>query len=152
MNHKKIMLCILAVLLALTAVLAVIWLTSRDSVPEGAVAVDAQGKRMYLQKNALEKERVTGTLMNGKGKETAVDAMGAQLSDVLVSLGIDLADVSAVRVTAQDAFSTEVAAEEIAEPGKVYLTVSADGITLVVFGDSNARRNVKHAAAIEVLF
>ena len=34
-------------------------------------------------------------------------------------------------------------AEELAAPGKVYLTVETDGtFRLVVFGDSNSKRNV----------
>lgn len=151
MNQKKLTLCILAVLLALTAVLAVLHLTTRDSIPEGAAAVDYQGKRLYFDKNALERERVTGTLVNGKGQEVSVDTMGTLLSAVLADCGIDPAAVSAVRVTAQDAFSAEITAEELNEPGKVFLTLGADGITLVVFGDSNAKRNVRNVARIEVI-
>lgn len=151
MNQKKVVYALLAVLLVLAAGLSVLHLTTRDAVPEGAVAVDYQGKRLFLTAEDVKKEPVTGTLVNGKGQEVAVDAMGAGLQQVLEALQIDISTVASVRVTAQDEFSAEVTASELLENGKVFLTFDGDSVTLVVFGDSNSKRNVRNVAHIEVI-
>ena len=70
---------------------------------------------------------------------------------MLSSVGIDPAEVAVLKVTAQDEFSAEISGEELLEKDKVYLISEDDGtVALVVFGDSNAKRNVKNVARIEV--
>ena len=70
------------------------------------------------------------------------------MCDLLSQTGIT--DYQKVLVVADDAYSAEVTAEEIAAPGQVYLMRQEDGIRLVVFGDSNSKRNVTNVVRLEV--
>ena len=56
-----------------------------------------------------------------------------------------------VTVTADDEYSAVVTAEELAAPDKVYLIAQEeDGVQLVVFGDSNSKRNVSNVVRVTV--
>lgn len=134
----------------LTALLAVWHLTTRDAVPEHAIRVTWAGKTTYLDAAKLTGEPVKGTLVNGKGKETAVDTTGLSLQAALAAAQVDTAAVESVTVTAQDAFSAELTGEEMREDGKAYLILENEEVTLVVFGDSNSKRNVRQVMQIDV--
>lgn len=137
-------------LLALTAALAVLHLTTREAVPENALRVTCGGKAVYLNAEELNEEEVRGILVNGKGKESSVEARGLSLSKVLEKAHVDVNTVASVIVTARDEFSAEVSGEEIRRTGRAYLISDETGITLVVFGDANAKRNVRQVERIDV--
>ena len=140
MKNKKLLLAI-AVLLTVTAVLAVIHLGNAPQVDEGDLLILQGTTQHYVTIDEQQLVPVTGTLVNGKGDQIPVDSMGLALADVLGLAGFEA--LSDVVVTARDEYSAEVTAEELAAPGKVYLTVETDGtFRLVVFGDSNSKRNV----------
>lgn len=149
MKRKKQYLVILA-LLVLTAVLAALHLTTRVSVPENAIRVTWNGKTTYLDVSDIGGEEVQGTLVNGKGKETAIDAQGMALSRALEKAYVDVSAVQSVTVTARDEFSAEVSGEELRQAGKAYLLCDEEGAMLVVFGDSNAKRKVHQVERIDV--
>lgn len=130
------------ILILVTAAVAVFYLTTRTAVPEGALRVefaDGQAKELSLEK--LKLVPVQGTVVNGKGEERTIGAQGILLSDVLREVGVT--DFSTVTVTADDEYSAQVTAEEIAEAGKVYLIRQEEGgMQLIVFGDENSKRKV----------
>lgn len=136
----------------LTAALAVLHLTTRESVPEGAVRLSFQGKTVYLTADEIEKSHISGTLVNGKGETVSVDAMGIALMDALDAQSVPVSEITRIKITAQDAFSAEVSGAELRENGKIYLTARDNSVTLVVFGDSNSKRNVRDVAVIDVFF
>lgn len=120
----------------MTAVLAVLHLTTRTPEIEGAVLVNGES----VQLTELELSRVTGTIVNGKGEEKQVDAQGILLSEICV-------EFSEATVTAADEYSA-VVDEQDSE--NAYLIVEEDGsLRLVVFGDENARRDVKNVSRID---
>lgn len=147
MNKKYIL---LLSLLVLTALLAGWYLTTRDTVPENSIRVTWAGKTTDLDVTNLTGEPVKGTLVSGKGKETAIDTTGLSLQAALAAARVDTAAVESVTVTAQDAFSAELSGEEMREEGKAYLILENGGATLVVFGDSNSKRNVRQVMQIDV--
>lgn len=90
---------------------------------------------------SLKLTAVRGTLVNGKGEERAVDAQGILLRDVLAHAGVTTQ--MEVTVIAEDEYSASVTEEEVGADDQVYLAVMDDGgVQLVVFGDSNSKRNV----------
>ena len=140
---------IVAVMVLVTAVVAVFYLNTRTAVPEGTLRIEHGGRTLELPLEELELTAVHGTVVNGRGEERTVDAQGILLSQVLQEAGIT--EFSEVTVTADDEYNAAVTAEEVAEPDKVYLIRQDDGgMQLIVFGDSNSKRNVSNAARLSV--
>lgn len=138
------------ILILVTAAVAVFYLTTRTAVPEGALRVefaDGQAKELSLEK--LKLVPVQGTVVNGKGEERTIGAQGILLSDILREVGVT--DFSTVTVTADDEYSAQVTAEEIAADGKVYLIRQEEGgMQLIVFGDENSKRKVSDVVRLLV--
>ena len=151
MKQKKLIIGILAILVLLTAVLALIHFNTRAQVPEGALMVNYQGKSAYIELNKLTMAEVSGTVVNGKGEEKQINEQGVGIADVLQAAGIDPAAVGGVTVTAADEFSAELSAEEVTDTGKAFLVEDGEGsVKLIVFGDSNAKRNVRDVVKLDV--
>ena len=141
MKSKKTVILILVVLLLLTAGFAVWHLNTRENVSEGSLLVRQNGKDRYVDPQAFFRTQVTGVIVNGKGEERSIDALGVALGEL--SDGV----YAAVTVTADDEYSAQVAAEE-AEGA--FLILNDDGsVQLVVFGDANSKRAVRNVIKIE---
>lgn len=150
-KSSKIIIVIIAVLLALTAVLAIVHSATRTEVPDGALLVSCGGENKYVDLNSLETVPVQGGIVNGKGEKSDIDTQGVPLADVIESAGFDPNGAAAVRVTADDEFSAELSGDELNEEGKAYLVGENDGsMRLVVFGDSNAKRNVRNVVSVDI--
>lgn len=142
MKKKNALLLIVLALILVTAVVAVLHLTNRDTVPEGAIALIRDGKTSYVEMEKLSLTDVTGQTVNGKGETKDIDAKGVLLSDVTGT------DLTVVTVTADDEYAAEVPAEDL---DRAYLILTEDGTArLIVFGDSNSKRDVKNVVKIEV--
>ena len=141
MKTKRTIYLILALLLVLVAVLAVVHLTTRETVPEGAILLRQNGRENYIVPEELFQTQVVGSIVNGKGEERSISARG-------IALG-ELADgtFDSVRVAAGDEYSAEVSADEIEN---AFLILNEDNsVQLVVFGDSNSKRAVRNVATVE---
>ena len=139
----------LIVLVLVTAIVAIFYLTTRPAASEGALRIENGGQVMELPLERLEFVPVHGTTVNGKGEERTIDAQGVLLSEVLREAGIS--ELAEVTVTADDAYNAAVTAEEIAEPDRVYLIQQdGGGLRLIVFGDSNSKRSVSNVASLSV--
>ena len=137
------------VLVLVTAAVAVFYLTTRPAAPEGALRIENGGQVTELPLERLELVPVRGTVVNGKGEERTVDAQGVLLSEVLREAGIS--EFAQVAVTADDAYSAAVTAEEVHEPDRVYLIQQEEGgLRLIVFGDSNSKRSVSDVVSLSV--
>ena len=137
------------VLVLITAVVAIFYLATRPAVPEGALRIENGGQVMELPLERLEFIPVRGTVVNGKGEERYIDAQGVLLDQVLREAGVS--EFSEVTVTADDAYSAVVTAEETAEPDRVYLIQQDEGgLRLIVFGDSNSKRSVSDVASLSI--
>ena len=137
------------VLVFITTVVAIFYLTTRPAASEGTLRIENGSQVIELPLERLEFIPVRGTVVNGKGEERTVDAQGVLLDRVLREAGIS--EFSEVTVTAADAYHAVVTAEEIAEPDRVYLIQQdGDGLRLVVFGDSNSKRSVSDVASLSV--
>ncbi len=118
----------------MTAILAVIHLTTRTPDTEGQILVNGES----VQISDIKMSPVSGTVVNGKGEEKQIDAQGISISDLC-------GDFSTAKLTASDEYSAEVVNGDDA-----YLILSDDGsLRLIVFGDENAKRDVKNVVRID---
>lgn len=117
--------------------LAAVHLTTRTPEKEGEILVN--GESVVFAD--LQLEQINGSIVNGKGEETQIDAKGIPLSEVC---GVDFETAT---VTASDEYSVTVAASEAEN---AYLISCDDGtVQLIVFGDENAKRDVKNVVRID---
>lgn len=112
-------------------------LTTRTPETEGAVLVN--GEARYVAD--FELQSVTGSIINGRGEEKEIDALGVPL------LAVCGGDFDTVTVTASDEYHAEVSADEMRN---AYLILKDDGtLQLIVFGDENNKRDVKNVVRID---
>ena len=150
-KNSKIVIAVIAVLIALTAALAIVHSATRTKVPDGALLVSCGGEKEYVDLKSLDTVPMQGTVVNGKGEESEIDTQGVSLADVIEKAGFDPDNAAAVKVTADDEFSAELTGGEVNEAGKAYLVCEDDGsMRLVVFGDSNAKRNVRNVVSVDI--
>ena len=141
MKQKKLILIILAALLLLTAALAILHLSTRDKVPEGALMVTFDGKTSYVEVDKLPLTEVFGTVTNGKGEEKTIEGQGVPLFSILDG------EFQTATVSAADEYTATVGAED---GENAFLILSDDGsVRLVVFGDTNAKRDVKQVVKVD---
>jgi hypothetical protein len=84
----------------------------------------------------------SGTTVNGKGDKKDVSGEGIKLADV-----INTSDYSEVSVIADDAYSATVKSEDMEN---AWLQIEEGEARLIVLGDTDSKRNVKHVVRIEV--
>ena len=150
-KSTKIIVAAIAALIALTAVFAIIHSAARTEVPDGALLVSCGGEKKYVDLASLDTVSVRGSVVNGKGEKSDVNTQGVPLADVIENAGFDPNGAVTVKVTADDEFSAELSGDELNEDGKAYLVSEDDGsMRLVVFGDSNAGRNVRNVVSVEI--
>jgi len=143
---------ILLVLLALTALVAGLYLATREQIPDNALAVEYGGKTHYADLQGIRLTEIHGERVNGKGETKPVDGMGFSLCDLLTwTLGEDFV-CEAVTATAADGFSAEVTVDELFAENKAVLLLDeeAGSLQLIVFGDSDSKRSVKNVERIEI--
>lgn len=149
MKKNKLTIVIIAVLVIITAVIAAVHLSTRPVPPGGTLRIEAGGQTTDFPLGKLELTPVQGTIVNGKGEEKSIDSQGELLSGVLEKAGIT--EYTQVNVVADDEYSVTVTAEEIAEADRVYLLLEdGDELRLLVFGDSNSKRNVSNVIRLVV--
>ena len=140
MKQNKLIPCILAALILLTAVLALLHFQTRDRIPEGALLVSCQGRTEAVELDRLSLTEISGTLLNGKGEEKPVSGQGVAL------FSLASGEVQSATVTAAEEYSATVGLEDAEN---AWLLLGEDGSArLIVFGDLNARRDVKRVVKV----
>ena len=150
MNRKTILILI-ASLLLLTAIAAVIHLTTRTRVPEHSLLVISGEKQVLLDIDKLKTYEVSGTVINGKGEEKQVQGQAVSLLEIVQISGLEFKGSNTLAVCAGDEFAAAFTYEEVTKEGQGYLIIGEDKtVTSVFFGDKNAKRNVKNVERIEI--
>ena len=124
------------------------YITARTNLSRPAVSHHLQ----ILKDAGIVKMRkeITGTVLNGKGEEKEIHEQGVSVAEVLYAAGVDPAQVNNLKVTAADEFYAQLAGDEIREEGKAFLAEDGQGgMKLIVFGDSNAKRNVRDVVRLD---
>lgn len=138
----------IACLVAVTAVIAVIHITTRTKVKEGTILITTTEKNYEISFDNLKTEPVEGTVQNAKGDIKTISGEGARLEELFLEAGVMKAD--SVTVYADDEYSAVVMGEEIEDPAKVYMMIEDGMANLVVFGDPDSKRNVTNVVRIVV--
>lgn len=142
LNQKKILLAVIVILGLVTTLLAVYYLNGREKLAAGEVLVVSGNKSRKLRLDQLELSPFSGMMNNMKGEQKSVSGEGVRLSDVTGISGF-----SEVILIADDAYSAVVKAEEL---DQAWLWIENGEARLLVLGDQNAKRDVKHVVRIEV--
>ncbi|MBQ6362927.1 MAG: hypothetical protein IJI62_02865 [Lachnospiraceae bacterium] len=153
---KKNSILIVIVLLFITCIASAFYLGSRNDAPKGNLAVVSGNKTVLIDPFEDDPVPVKGVIINAKGKEKDVDETGISLKNALSKSGLDNGGFTKARVVSSDEYAVEISFDEINEDGKAYLAKQQeeDGSTtarLYVFGDSDAKRQVKNVVRIELL-
>ncbi|MCR5590755.1 MAG: hypothetical protein K6F73_04420 [Lachnospiraceae bacterium] len=135
-------------LIAVTALLAFIYLFSRASVKPGDLLIRCAGKEITVTYADLDKSHVSGTVKNKKGEVKTIDTEGFPVSSIpaLANIG----DFSEISVYSDDEYSASLTSEEALSDGKAYLIDDDGKIRLIVFGDEDSKRDVKNVVRIEI--
>ena len=151
---KRKHLIITAILLLITAVIAFFYLQGRRQTPEGSLAVICEDRETIVDPFTAPSVDVAGTVVNGKGQEKELSGKGVTLSDVLSLAGFGEGDYSEIRVVSSDEYAAQISAQEISGKTAFLIKDHADNgsetIRLIVFGDPNAKRQVKNVVRIEL--
>ena len=151
MKEQKTTAVILGVLLCMMIAAAALHAAVRERVPEGALLIVQNDEKRYLALDELALSEVRGIVVNGKGEEKSIQGMGISVAEALSAAGIDRASLSSLTVEADNSYSAELRAEELDEMCSAFLMKEEDGtMRLVVFGDSNAKRNVRNVSRMIV--
>lgn len=147
MKKHKLTFIILCVLVALTAVLAGIHLTTREPETENAIQVQYMGQTITVFVDEMTLVPVQGTMVTGKGEQRHIDGVGISVADLLQQAN---AAIGTVTVTSTDEYSVTLTAEEVTAENKAWLLFEEDSFRLMVFGDEDSKRNVKNVVRLRV--
>ena len=136
-KSSKIAICVVVILIALTAIFIAIHLATRDSVDSGSIVIETNGNSQSVKINSISTTAVEGIVVNGKGEKKTITGNGIELKTLLADY-----TVNTVTVIASDEYSADIDGTELAEAGKAYLMIENGKGNLVVFGDKNSKRNV----------
>ncbi|MGX8686740.1 MAG: hypothetical protein ACSW8K_02920 [bacterium] len=152
---RKRNLIIAGVLVLLTALIAVIYLNGRSQAPKGNLLIVSEGKETLVDPFTLPLSEVKGTTVNGKGEEKEISGEGVSVLDALTLASIGIGDFTSVRIVSSDEYAAELQEDEFSSDNFAFLIKDqaedgSDAIRLIVFGDSNSKRQVKNVVRIEV--
>jgi len=160
MKLNKISIIVVSVVFLVTAILIVLHLIYDEVNIGNAVTLEYGEKQVIVPLKKLNEQEFTGTLTNAKGEKTESTFNGVELRVLLETEEFDLSKVKYAKVIAQDQYSAEVLADEIREPGKVFIATKRNGETLpglqsgtegaqlIIFGDSDSKRCVRYLEAV----
>lgn len=145
---KHRVLAFILVLVLVTGIAAWLHLTTREEVPQGTLQIMVNGEARTVKLSDLGYEQVSGVRVNGKGESIPVEGQGILLKDLLS--GEQVGPFQKVTIVADDSYSAELTAEEVAAEDKAYLLLEEDSLRLVVFGDENSKRSITNVVQIIV--
>lgn len=149
MRKKDLKAFVLAAILLVTAAAAVIHLTTRATVPEGHLQLICGETEREITLSDLDLRPVQGTISNAKGDQRTIEAQGIPVAETLTLAGTE--DFSRITVTGDDAYSAELTAEEAEDTENTCFIIQEDnGVQLIVFSDTNSKRNVSNVVRVEV--
>ena len=163
LSKKTLGIICAVVLVAAVAVVGLI-VRNRQQAEEQAGALQLQygEQRLTIPLKELDQAEFSGETVNGKGDVFTRTYRGVELQALLEARKIDPTAVGGVTAVAADQFSAELTGDEVREAGRVYLAVQVDGkrvegidpgtpgVQLVVFGDSNSKRNVRNLSVLQI--
>ena len=142
---------IITCLVVVTVVLAAAHLSTRDKVPDGALKITFGTKNMLVDMDMLDTVEIEGEIVNGKGEKIPVYEQGVLIRDVLDICGFAIDEGCSLKITASDEFYAVLSFEEIMKDDIAYLAGDDECLRLIVFGDSDSKRNVKNVVKMDIV-
>lgn len=156
---KQIMALIAAVFIITAVILAVL---VRNSTPSGSgLIIESGGKTVAVRWEEIDRTTFTGEIVNGKGEVSNHEYRGMELYELLSAKGIEINADTKITAVSEDNYTAELTGAEVMTYGRVYAAVSCDqkmiesiggsqGGQLVVYGDANAKRQVRYLIKIVI--
>ncbi len=141
-NVKVILIAVIVALAVITAIVATVYLKGREEAPPGQVALVMNNEEHRIDLSGLKLSDVSGEITNGKGEVKQITGRGILLSEVMGT-----SDFSEITVIADDEYRASLTQDDT---DNAWLLVSEGQARLIVFGDKNAKRDVKNVVRIEV--
>lgn len=159
MKKKTILTVIAALLIVIGVMLAV---KVRTNAPDSAGLIIQNGeKTITVRWEDINQTTFTGEIVNGKGEVSNHEYKGIELIELFNVNGIVIKEDTKITVTSEDNYTAELTGEEVMTGSKVYVAVVCDnemiesiegnqGGQLVVYGDANAKRQVRYLKTITI--
>ena len=148
-----------AVLIIAAVILAVV---VRGSAPEkSGLIIQSSGKTVTVSWEDLSRSVFNGEIVNGKGEISNHEYQGVELLELVQANGIEIKEDTKITAVSEDNYTAELSGAEVMTGGKVYAAVICDqekidnidggqGGQLVVYGDANAKRQVRYLKIIKI--
>lgn len=153
------MAAVAAVLIMIAVILAV---KVRNNTPDDPGLIIRTEKHTFtVAWKDIDETAFTGEIVNGKGEVSTHQYQGIELGELFDANGIEIKADTKITVASEDNYTAELTGEEVMTEGMVYVAVACDdemiegieggqGGQLVVYGDSNAKRQVRYLKTITV--
>lgn len=161
MNKKtKYILAAVAVILLIAAV--VLAVNVRGNTPEqSGLIIQSGNNTVTVSWEDLSQTVFSGEIVNGKGETSNHEYQGTELIELFNANGIEVREDTKITVASEDNYTAELSGAEVLSSGKVYVAVTSDhemiegidggqGGQLVVYGDANAKRQVRYLKTITI--
>ena len=161
MNKKtKYIMAVIAAVLVIAAVILAVKV--RGNAPEKTgLIIEANGNTLTVSWEDLNQTVFSGEIVNGKGETSNHEYQGTELIALLQANGIEINADTTITAGSEDNYTAELTGAEIMTGSKVYVAVMSDnemiesidgkqGSQLVVYGDANAKRQVRYLKIITV--
>lgn len=156
---KQILAVIAAVCTVAALILAVIVRVSTPDKP--GLIIQTDRNTVTISWDDLEQTSFSGEIVNGKGEVSEHEYQGTELIALLQANGIEINADTKITASSEDNYTAELSGAEVMSAGKVYVAVISDGemiesidgkqgSQLVVYGDANAKRQVRYLKIITV--
>ena len=159
MKKKTILTVIAALLIMIGVMLAV---KVRTNAPDSAgLIIQNVEKTITVRWEDINQTTFTGEIVNGKGEVSNHEYKGIELIELFNVNGIVIKEDTKITVTSEDNYTAELTGEEVMTGSKVYVAVVCDnemiesiegnqGGQLVVYGDANAKRQVRYLKTVTI--
>lgn len=161
MNKKtKYILAAIAAVFVIAAIILAVKV--RSSAPEQSGLLIQNGNNtVTVRWEDLSQTVFSGEIVNGKGETANHEYQGTELIALFNANGIEIREDTKITVASEDNYTAELSGAEVMSSGKVYVAVTRDhemiegidgnqGGQLVVYGDANAKRQVRYLKTITV--
>lgn len=145
----------------LTAAVILTLKVRNDAPDESGLIINSGTETFTYSWEDLSQTSFSGEIVNGKGEVSDHEYQGIELSELFDQSGITISKDTKITVSSEDNYSAELSGEEVLTKSKVYAAVISDnemiesidgkqGGQLVVYGDPNAKRQVRYLKTITV--
>ena len=141
-KNSKIIVIIFVIIVMVSSVITFIYLKGRQTNKPQTLTIVKDGKNTLVDFSTLSLENFSGSITNGKGETRKINGKGVKLEEFTGNSGF-----SEAKIVADDEYFAIVKCDEIEN---AWIQIESQKARLIVFGDSNSKRDVKNVVRIEI--